>query len=81
MRRFAQNVANNRYYRIGFYDINETPPKVSVKVDSATAASFNNETFEISNQIDAVLESKYKENPYIKDMIRAGKLDYTQIED
>ena len=81
MRRFAQNVANNRYYRIGFYDINETPPKVSVNVDSATAASFNNETFEISNQIDAVLESKYKENPYIKDMIRAGKLDYTQIED
>ena len=81
MRRFAQNVANNRYYRISFYDINETPPKVSVKVDSATAASFNNETFEISNQIDAVLESKYKENPYIKDMIRAGKLDYTQIED
>ncbi len=38
--RFANNVDGSRGYKISFYDINEVPPKVSVKVDSATVLSF-----------------------------------------
>ena len=34
VRRFSENVSNSRTYDIGFYDINETPPKVSVLVKS-----------------------------------------------
>ena len=77
---FSQNVSNDRNYRIRFYDINETPPKVSVKVDSTTAATFNSETLGISNKIDAILESKYEENKLVTDLIRSGKLDYSQID-
>lgn len=39
--RFADNVDSTRNYKIGFYDINEVPPKVSVKVDSLTVLAFN----------------------------------------
>lgn len=39
--RFANSVDNTRDYDISFYDINEVPPKVSVKVDSKTVLSFN----------------------------------------
>ena len=38
--RFANSVDATRSYTIGFYDINEMPPKVSVKVDSSTTLSF-----------------------------------------
>ena len=31
--RFSNNVDGSRGYKISFYDINEVPPKVSVKVD------------------------------------------------
>lgn len=79
-RRFAQNVSNDRSYRIKIYDINETPPKVSVKVESSTSASFDSSTLGITNQIDAVLESKYKDNKYVTDMTRSGKLDYSEID-
>ena len=34
--RFANSVDSTRDYNIKFYDINEVPPKVSVKVDSLT---------------------------------------------
>ena len=80
IRRFAQNVANNRSYSIKFYDINETPPKVSIKVDSSTSATFNSETLGISNQIDAILESTYKTNEFITDMTTRGELDYSEVD-
>ena len=38
---FANSVDSTRDYDISFYDINEVPPKVSVKVDSLTVLSFN----------------------------------------
>ncbi len=79
VRRFAQNVANNRNYRIRIYDINETPPKVSVKVDSATNATFQGTNIEITNKIDAVLESKYKSNKFITDLVDKGELSYDKI--
>ena len=61
VRRFSENVSNSRTYDIGFYDINETPPKVSVMVQSETAASVNGESL-------------------VSDMIRAGKLDYSDVD-
>lgn len=64
--RFASNVNASRGYKIGFYDINEVPPKVSVKVDSLTTLSFragkdesSDEAAAISTSYDAILESKY----------------------
>ena len=38
--RFASSVDASRNYTIGFYDINEVPPKVSVKVNSDTVLSY-----------------------------------------
>ena len=49
--RFANSVDGTRRYTIGFYDINEMPPKVSVKVDSDTTLTFK-----------ASQGSKYNEN-------------------
>ncbi len=40
MRRFSQTVERSRDYKIGFYDLNETPPKVSVKIESGTMYKF-----------------------------------------
>lgn len=65
--RFATNVDASRGYRIGFYDINEVPPRVSVKIDSLTALSFNTssgtanerQAANISTSYDAVLETNY----------------------
>ena len=80
VRRFSENVSNSRTYDIGFYDINETPPKVSILVQSETAASVNGESLSLSNQIDVILESNYYENKYISDMTRAGELDYSDVD-
>ena len=80
VRRFSENVSNSRTYDIGFYDINETPPKVSVMVQSKTAASVNGESLSLYNKIDVILESNYYENKYISDMTRAGELDYSDVD-
>lgn len=62
VRRFAENVNNDRNYRIRILDFNETPPKVSVQVGSSTVATFAGEDFNIVHKIDAILETKYYEN-------------------
>jgi hypothetical protein len=80
IRRFSQNVSNSRTYDIRFYDINETPPKVSVLVQSETAASVNGESLSLSNKVDVILESNYYDNKYVSDMTRAGKLDYSDVD-
>lgn len=70
IRRFANNVDMTRTYDIKFVDINETPPKVSIQIDSNTVASVKSETACISNRIDAILETKYVEcrlNSQVKD--------------
>ena len=65
--RLANGIDNTREYRIKFYDINEVPPKVSIKVDSLTVLSFkakNNgkeetEAADITTSYDAILETNY----------------------
>lgn len=73
--RFASSVDNTREYKIGFYDINEVPPKVSIKIDSLTVLSVNStgkaengtkEAIDISTSYDAILESTGVLNPAIE---------------
>ena len=58
VRRFAENadLANN--YRIEIYDVNENPPKVSLRVKTKKSGVINNEeiSFSLMNQIDAIIE-------------------------
>lgn len=63
LRRFADSVDNTRSYSVKFYDINEVPPKVSVKVDSYTVLSFNDQQANISTSYDAIVETDYISNP------------------
>lgn len=81
VRRFAQNVSNNKNYNIKFYDINETPPKVTIKVDSSTSASFNGDNLNISNKISSVMETNYKENILTTKLVNGGELDYSKIDE
>jgi len=63
--RFADSVDTTRGYTVGFYDINEIPPKVSVKVDSTTVLNFKAKSnkgdkaqaVDITTNYDAILEA------------------------
>ena len=62
--RFANSVDATRDYDIKFYDINEVPPKVSVKVDSLTVLSVKTgedqkTAADITTSYDAILETTY----------------------
>ncbi len=81
VRRFAESVANNRDYHIQILDVNETPPKVSVKVESGTVATFNGERAQIVNKIDAILETKYQESRSLEEVLQGeDKLEYVTNE-
>lgn len=62
--RFGSNVDATRGYDIKVFDINEVPPKVSVKIDSLTTLMFNTGKSDgkvaanISTNYDAILETK-----------------------
>ena len=58
VRRFANTIDQNKNYKINFYDLNETPPKVSVKVSSSDSATFKD--IDITTSLNAVLENNYK---------------------
>ncbi|HPF82939.1 MAG TPA: DUF5411 family protein [Bacilli bacterium] len=68
LRRFSENASLARTYKVEFYDVNEVPPKVSIKVYSyETGKLFSGggktkeESIEfiVSNRIDAILETPY----------------------
>ncbi len=61
VRRFAQNASLANTYVIEIYDVNEYPPKVSLKVKTKQGAFVANQEieFDITNQIDAILETTY----------------------
>ena len=61
IRRFAQNADLSNRYVIEIYDVNEIPPKVSLKVSSVEETNATGEIieFDIVNNIDAILETKY----------------------
>ena len=55
-RRFAESAQLSRTYVIKIYDINETPPKVSLQVSSSEDTNVTGELieFDIVNKIDAI---------------------------
>ena len=58
LRRFAENASLSRTYVVEIYDINETPPKVSIKLSSKEGVN-NSEVveFDLVNKVDAILET------------------------
>jgi len=69
LRRFANNVHNNKSFEVTIQEVIEYPPKVSVRVDtyntysgtpksSVIEGDFDKGDFNIRNQIDAILENK-----------------------
>ena len=58
VRRFAEVINNSKEYNIIIQDVIEYPPKVSVRVESEDKQAFSDDTFGITNQIDAILEEK-----------------------
>lgn len=63
VRRFAENADLSNTYRIEIYDVNENPPKVSLRVKSKKNGIVNNEevSFTLINQIDAIIEELNKD--------------------
>lgn len=62
LRRFAENAEfPEKGYVIEIYDINTKPPKVSLKVSNIKETTATGEilSFDIVNNIDAILETKY----------------------
>ena len=61
LRRFASNADLSNTYVIEIYDINTNPPKVSMKVSSTKDTTVTGElvTFDMVNNIDAILETTY----------------------
>lgn len=61
IRRFAESVTIGNTYRVDIYDVNETPPKVSLRVSSTVESNATEEIveFDISNRLDAILETPY----------------------
>lgn len=62
LRRFAENASLAHTYIIDIYDVNEIPPKVSIKLstaDNSTNITGETITFSVVNRIDAILETKY----------------------
>ena len=64
IRRFASNVNLPKKYRIEILDVNETPPKVSIRVKSEIA-TLGGGVFGITNNLDAILEADMKYTPVI----------------
>ena len=64
LRRFAETVNITDSYKVEFYDLYESPPKVSVKIDSLTALSFSGSAANISTSVDSILETTYTEDVF-----------------
>ena len=66
IRRFSEVITINKTTEINFYDIYESPPKVTVEVStrfSQIIINYKSTTFDITNRLDAILEMYSKENP------------------
>lgn len=69
LRRYAENINNNKNYQVTIQEVIEYPPKVSVRIDTfdtysaggSREESFTPGDFNIRNQIDAIFEEKIKE--------------------
>ena len=64
VRRFADSVDGTRDYNMDVYDLNETPPKVSVKISSKSSSASKNNSTDITTNVDMIIESKNKTDTY-----------------
>ena len=60
LRRFAENASLSRDYVVEIYDINEYPPKVSIKVSSTEKGTSEIVDFDLVNKVDAILETNMR---------------------
>ena len=79
VRRMSDNVEASRNYKVKVYDINETPPRVSVRVESQTYANFGETTTPIVTHVDAILETKTKYNGFYYKVNRKMNTDVKNI--
>lgn len=66
IRRFSEVITINKTLEINFYDIYESPPKITVEVSTRSSQiiiNYDSTTFDITNRLDAILEMYSKENP------------------
>lgn len=58
VRRFSESADLSNTYTIEIYDVNENPPKVSLRVKTVKNGVVANEqvTFGLNNQLDAIIE-------------------------
>lgn len=62
LRRFAENVTNNKDYTINFYDIHEYPPKATVVITTQTGTeevASDSVNINIVTYLNAILETTY----------------------
>lgn len=66
VRRFAESANLSTKYKIEFLDVNETPPKVSIRVSSRVSGQVTTTlgkddmiNYGIAHKIDAILETPY----------------------
>ena len=62
IRRFAENVTNNKDYQLDFYDIYEEPPKATVRIRTVSGEStINSDVFDIKldTYMHGILETVY----------------------
>ncbi len=66
IRRYSEIITIKKTYKIKFYDIYESPPKVTVEISTRSSQILINNsstTFDITNRLDAILEMYSTEDP------------------
>jgi len=69
IRRYSEVISINKTVDISFYDIYESPPKVTVIVANKSInanVDGTNMEFDIKNRVDAILEMRIAEKPTLK---------------
>lgn len=69
IRRFADSVDASRSYDIEFIDLNETPPKVSVRITSDSNFINKSEASKINTQVDMILETDYTNDTFTTNLL------------
>lgn len=75
IRRFVQTSGTTDTYQIDFYDLYESPPKVSVKISSKTAnfmIAKTNSSLDVVNSIDIIVQFDGSNTPSNSEMIIQG---------
>jgi len=74
LRRFAESMSSNKTYKIELFDLNENPPKVSVRITTSTGEYIVEQEqgavdFGVVNILSAILDMKHENVVYNNDYI------------